>query len=98
MYYQQYYQNKSEKEIENLIRKEGFEPLKYHDQPGFVYTPHQHPETKLLAFLEGSMHVKVADEELDCSKGDKLVIPGNTTHSAIIGPSGCIFFWSEKLI
>lgn len=99
MYYKQFYKElQEEEEIEKSIKEEGFDPIKFHDQAGFVYSPHQHPETKLLAFLSGSMKVNVGEESLSCQKGDKLIIPGNTPHSAVVGSHGCIFFWSEKIV
>ena len=30
--------------------------------------------------------------------GDKFIIPGNTSHQAIVGDKGCVFFWSEKVV
>lgn len=98
MYYKQFYKDLQESEIEKSIKDEGFDPMKYSNGPGDVYPPHSHPETKLLAFLEGSMEVKVGEETFQCIKGDKIIIPGNTPHSAVVGPSGCTFFWSEKMM
>lgn len=98
MYYKSFYSGKTEAEIEKNIEEEGFTPLKYENGPGDIYPLHQHPETKLLAFLSGSMEVKVGEETFNCEKGDKLLIPGNTPHSAVVGPTGCTFFWSEKMI
>jgi quercetin dioxygenase-like cupin family protein len=92
------YHNIDHETIAEKVRKEGFDPIMVHDGPGYVYPEHDHPETKLLVFLKGSMRVNVGDESFDCSPGDKLVIPGNTIHSAIAGEQGCTFFWSEKLV
>lgn len=98
MYFKNFYSGLTEEEIEKSIQEEGFTPLKYENGPGDIYTLHQHPETKLLAFLSGSMEVKAGDETFNCEKGDKLLIPGNTPHSAVVGQVGCTFFWSEKLV
>ncbi len=98
MYQKNFYINLSETEIEKKIEEEGFTPMKYENEPGDIYPLHQHPETKLLAFLEGTMEVKVGEENFSCATGDRLIIPGNTPHSAVVGPDGCIFFWSEKMI
>lgn len=98
MYFKDFYAGLSEEETEARIREEGFDPMKYHNNPGDVYALHQHPETKLLAFLEGTMEAKVGEETFSCSKGDKLIIPGGVPHSAVVGKDGCIFFWSEKII
>ena len=83
--------------VAESVRAEGFDPLCINDPPGRVYAPHRHAETKLLAFLEGSMRVEVAGESYDCKAGDKLVIQGNIVHSALVGPEGCVFLWSERL-
>jgi quercetin dioxygenase-like cupin family protein len=85
-------------EMEKSIRQDGFNPLIINNEPGFIYAAHQHPETKLLVCLEGDMRVTVAGEENNFQPGDKLIVPGNTRHSAIVGPKGCTFYWSEKII
>jgi quercetin dioxygenase-like cupin family protein len=93
-----HYQNLSESEIEAAVRREGFHPLLIADPPGTAYPPHRHPETKLLAFLRGSMELMIDGRRFDCSPGDRVIIPGDLFHAAIVGPEGCDFFWSEKLI
>jgi quercetin dioxygenase-like cupin family protein len=98
MYEAGYYQNLSIEDIARKVRQDGFDPLRIADPPGSVYSPHTHPETKLLAFLQGSMRVRVLDKTYDCSAGDKLLIPGNVEHSAVVGPEGCVYFWSEKML
>jgi len=98
MYFPDFYQGKTEEEIAVEVRKEGFDPVKFQDPPGRAYQEHQHPETKLLAFLEGLMEVRVGDESYECKAGDKVLIPGNTPHAAVVGEDGCVFFWSEKLV
>ncbi|MCH7640784.1 cupin domain-containing protein [Patescibacteria group bacterium] len=98
MYKQGFYKNLHEDEIAKKVKKEGFDPIKISDPPGRIYSRHTHPETKLLAFLEGSMEVRVGDETFQCKAGDKVIVDGNVKHSAVVGPEGCTFFWSEKLM
>jgi quercetin dioxygenase-like cupin family protein len=43
------------------------------------------------------MEVTVEGKKFHCQPGDKLIINGNVQHSAVAGPQGCGFFWSEKL-
>lgn len=86
-----------EKIIE-AMKQEGFEPKLINDKPNFVYDTHQHQETKLIVCLEGSMKVKVLDEDYMFEPGDKIKIPGNTPHSGIVSDKGCVYFWSEKVI
>ena len=97
-YEEQKFKDIPEQEIRSEIILLGFMPLKITNTSGYEYRPHQHPETKMLVFLEGSMKVKVRDSTYECSKDDMLIIPGNTPHAAEVGQEGCVFFWSEKKI
>lgn len=98
MYVPKYYKTLSQNQIAESIQKDGFDPVYFNTPPGYIYSSHEHPETKLLAYLAGSMKVKVGGNTFECLARDKLLIPGNTLHSAIVGPEGCEFFWSEKLV
>ena len=97
MYTANFFSRLDKESVRAEIRNEGFEPTLIQDPPGHVYSAHRHPETKLLAFLLGSMTVKVGDNTFHCSPGDRVVIPDHVEHEAIAGPEGCVFFWSEKL-
>lgn len=98
MFQKDFYKGKSHKEIEESIRHEGFDPSLFSNSAGDVYSPHRHAETKLLAFLKGSMKVTVGNKAYQCKAGDRILIPGNVRHSASVGSDGCVFFWSEKII
>ncbi len=99
MFQKAYFSKDTRREkIIDEIRKEGFEPTLITDRPNFVYDTHQHPETKLIVCLQGSMKVTVNRRIYDFKAGDKLKIPGNTLHSGVVGDKGCIYFWSEKII
>lgn len=97
MYQAKFYKKIDRERIAEEVREEGFDPVCIDDPPGRDYPSHHHVETKLLVFLQGSMEVKVKDRSYDCKPGDKLIIEGNAEHSAVAGPKGCTFFWSEKL-
>ena len=84
--------------IQSEVIKEGFDPIKIFNTAGYIYSPHSHPETKLLAILSGSMEVEAGGKKYYLEKGDKLIIPGNITHRAVVGKDGCSFFWSEKRV
>jgi mannose-6-phosphate isomerase-like protein (cupin superfamily) len=79
------------------LRRDGWDPVPITDPPGYVYPPHSHAETKLLAILSGSMEVRVAGDLYQCQAGDLMIIPGGTEHAALVGPDGCTFYWSEQL-
>ena len=97
MYQPNFYKEINESTITEDVRKEGFSPFLIRDTPGRVYTLHRHSETKLLVFLEGEMTVKVGEDSFECRRGDRLLIPGDVEHAAIVGSAGCLFLWSEKL-
>lgn len=98
MYKQKYYKSIDQAAIAQEVRKEGFVPILVYNESGYIYRHHSHPETKLLVFLKGTMDVTVGDKTYHCTAGDKLIIPGNTPHSASVGEAGCMFYWSEKLV
>jgi hypothetical protein len=83
--------------VRDRLRSEGWDPVPIQDRPGYVYPPHSHAETKVLAFLAGSMEVRVGAYTYRCLPGDRVVIPGGVEHAALVGPEGCTFFWSEQL-
>ncbi len=95
-YEPQAFTNLDEVSVHATVEREGWAPLLIHDPPGTVYPPHHHPEAKLLVFLRGSMEVKVGGAVYRCLPGDKLIIPGGIEHAALVGPNGCVFFWSEQ--
>jgi quercetin dioxygenase-like cupin family protein len=97
MYQPKYYEGLSQEKIVEDIKSLGFEPKLFSDPPGKIYAQHEHPTTKLLAFLSGSMKVTVWEDTYDCGPGDKILIPGSAEHSAIVGDEGCTFFWAERL-
>jgi quercetin dioxygenase-like cupin family protein len=98
MYDAKIYAGLSTAEIRQKVIEQGFDPTLIRDQAGYEYTPHTHAETKLLAFLDGSMEVRVEGQVYQCQAGDRLLIAGNVVHAALVGKKGCTYFWSEKLL
>jgi len=99
MIYKNFFSKTATREaIIKSIKKDGFEPELVENEPGFVYELHQHPETKLIVCLEGSMKVTINGKEHEFEPGDKIRIPGNTPHSAVAGKNGCKYYWSERLV
>jgi quercetin dioxygenase-like cupin family protein len=84
--------------IKAQIEQEGFKPLLIQDPPNTEYNKHTHPETKLLAILDGGMCITIEGKHYNIEAGDKVVIPGKIPHSAKVWETGCTFYWSEKLV
>lgn len=97
LFQQNFYKDLNKEQVAKMIREEGFNPILIQNKEGDIYPKHQHPERKLLAFLKGEMVVKVEGKSYHCRIFDRLFIPGDTEHEAVVGSGGCIFFWSEKL-
>lgn len=98
LYSPQYYKDKSKEEIKNDVAELGFNPILINNSPNYVYSPHTHPETKLLAIVDGRMDVKVEGDSYILQPGDRLMIEGNIEHSAVVGSEGCSFYWAEKVL
>lgn len=58
--------------------------------PGDSYAPHAHGYDKLLVCLRGSITFTLPDtgERLELAAGDRLYLPAQTTHGAVVGPLG----------
>ena len=98
MFYKAHFAKTTQTKIKEEMQKDGFNPKVITDSPHYIYEEHEHAETKYLVCLEGSMKVTFGGKTYDFEPGDKLIIPGNTKHSAIVGKKGCVFLWAEKII
>lgn len=83
--------------ILRLLQSEGWDPVLVRDEPGHVYPPHRHEAAKALAILHGGMEVKVDGTLYRLVAGDRLCIRSGQEHMAVVGPDGCLFFWSERV-
>ena len=98
MFYKAHFAKTPRSKIKAEMHKEGFTPLVIKNEPGYIYEEHEHKETKYLVCLAGSMKVTYGKKTCDFEPGDKLIIQGNTKHTAVVGEKGCAFFWAEKII
>ena len=59
--------------------------------PGDRYAPHSHGYEKVLYCVDGSITfvLDAADERLELTPGDRMVLPAGTVHAAEVGPDGC---------
>ena len=79
----------SEAELEAILRREKLHPRWWSNAPGERYAAHSHSYHKLLYCARGTIRFQLEDgQQLDLSPGDRLDIPPDATHSALVGPSG----------
>jgi quercetin dioxygenase-like cupin family protein len=59
--------------------------------PGDRYAAHRHNYEKVLYCVEGSITFALegGGRHLELKPGDRMVLPADTVHSAVVGTSGC---------
>lgn len=95
IYESQAYGNLSEDEIFGKLSCEGCAPHRVVEGPGAVYDNHRNSYDLVLAFLRGSAEVRVGQQVYHCVAGDKLNIPGDLPHSAVIGTQGVVYLMTQ---
>jgi mannose-6-phosphate isomerase-like protein (cupin superfamily) len=75
-------------ELDALLRNDGLSPRWWSNGAGDTYAPHSHSYHKVLYCSRGSITFVVDGKPLTLAPGDRLDIPQNTAHSAIVGPEG----------
>ncbi len=73
------------------LRAAGVTPSAWTNGPEDTYGAHEHPYAKLLICAEGSItfFVGPAEEPVELTAGEGVVLPAGTRHGARVGPAGC---------
>jgi mannose-6-phosphate isomerase-like protein (cupin superfamily) len=61
------------------------------DPPGFVHATHTHPSDETLLIVSGSITFDCDGRQLECTSGDRLLLPEGTSHGSRAGVSGCTY-------
>ncbi|HMA18265.1 MAG TPA: cupin domain-containing protein [Thermoanaerobaculia bacterium] len=72
----------TEKRMMGLLEREGYEVASYAYREGTAFPPHEHPQDKCDAVLEGVLRIVVDGVPYDLGPGDRLYLPAGTRHSA----------------
>jgi quercetin dioxygenase-like cupin family protein len=67
---------------------EGLRPQAWSNGPGDSYSAHSHTYHKVLYCTRGSIRFESQGAVFELSVGDRLDIPPQTPHSAVVGPQG----------
>ena len=70
------------------MARAGFPVTVWANGPGDTYGRHSHGYQKVLCCLEGSIVFHTDDADVRLEKGDRLVLPPGTAHSATVGTDG----------
>jgi quercetin dioxygenase-like cupin family protein len=78
-------------ELMSKLRTEASGCYSWSNGPGDRYAAHHHNYEKVLYCVDGSITFVLEGEgkRLELRPGDRMVLPAETVHSAIVGTSGC---------
>jgi quercetin dioxygenase-like cupin family protein len=76
---------------EQMVR-EGLRPIRWSNGPDAVYGEHQHPYGKVLLVASGSITMRIdgGARTVTLKRGDRLDLPPQTPHSAVVGAEGVV--------
>lgn len=77
-----------EAELVDRMIAAGLHPHGWGNDPGDVYGWHDHPYTKILYCVRGSIVFHTERGDLELGAGDRLDLPPWTRHAATVGPGG----------
>jgi hypothetical protein len=84
-------------DLERQLRAEGFtHTYVWHDGPDAYYPEHMHPTVTAHIVLDGEVTVTSEGKTQTYRTGDRFDVPGETIHSAKMGPQGCRYLIGEK--
>jgi len=80
----------TEKELAKFLHDEGLRCYPWSNAPHDLYSPHLHTYDKIIYVVRGSITFILPEENksLTLHAGDKLELPANTVHSAVVGGQG----------
>jgi quercetin dioxygenase-like cupin family protein len=73
-----------------LCAEQGLSPYQWSNGPHDVYSAHKHPYDKVIYVVRGSITFGLPGEgrEILLKAGDRLDLPADTDHDAVVGPQG----------
>ena len=82
----------TERELRAILSAEGLAPYAWGNPAGGVYAEHRHPFVKILYCVSGSIRFDLPEEgrALELSPGDRLDLPAQALHGAVVGPDGVV--------
>jgi quercetin dioxygenase-like cupin family protein len=80
----------TEATIQRILEDEGLSFYRWSNAPGDVYAAHTHAYHKVIYVVHGSITFGLpeAGREVKLRVGDRLELPPDVAHSAVVGPQG----------
>jgi len=89
----------SEAEIRERLADEGLSAYSWSNGPGDVYSAHSHIFHKVIYVVKGSITFGLPNQgkQLSFEAGDRLELPQDTVHNAVVGPNGVTCLEAHRL-
>lgn len=81
-----------------LMADEGLSPYAWSNGPHDMYSAHTHSYNKVIYVVQGSITFGLPElgQQLTLSAGDRLDLPANTVHDAMVGAQGVVCLEGHK--
>jgi mannose-6-phosphate isomerase-like protein (cupin superfamily) len=86
----------SERALRQRLRDAGYAVFRWRDVAGAHYQSHAHDHDECLWVIEGEIAFAVGGRDLCLGPGDRLLLPGGTSHSARVGAQGATYLIGER--
>ena len=88
----------SERELQEMMRREGLKPYRWSNRPGDFYEAHVHDYHKVIYVVSGSitMGFPIEGEPTTLQAGDRLDLPPGVLHNAAVGARGVVCLEAHK--
>jgi quercetin dioxygenase-like cupin family protein len=80
----------TESQLRDLMGHEGLQPYRWSNGPGDVYSAHTHAYYKVIYVVQGAITFGLPDGQIRLQTGDRLDLPPDTRHDAVVGPAGVV--------
>lgn len=87
----------SERCIAELEKESWPHIYEWQDKPGTIYPEHSHQGKVVLFITEGSIDFTIAGVTHHLKTGDRLDVPPETSHSAVVGDEGVQYVVGEEI-
>ena len=88
----------TESTLWQLMTDEGLSPYSWSNGPHDLYSAHTHSYNKVIYVVKGCITFGLPElgKQLTLKAGDRLDLPANTIHDAIVGAQGVVCLEAHK--
>ena len=88
----------SQSTLRRLLSDEGLDPYPWSNGPHDIYAAHSHPYNKVIYVVQGSITFGLPElgKQLTLKAGDRLDLPADVVHDAVVGAQGVICLEAHK--